>query len=476
MKHWRILILLAILIMIPACSFNTNAEGPSLQEWERELQKRIPQGSEWITLEEDKPLILIGDLDGDHQEEAITFFKNKEKKDKITALILSLKKKKLFQKEHECNTYTFSIPGKELDHASLAQWEKEYPYSHLIIGVVTQTGDKYPSPSKTIYVLDLSTEDKKERFKGTYQEIIVDDLDQDQQTDIVLFDLTESEFETKYTGVATLYQPVDDKLLPSKPLEVDSFTSIVKIQSGKLDQERKGIFLNTHVGAHGGKVNVIVLEDGRLKPLFFSKHPDAPKLFQAYPYEAKDINNDGILEIPEPIAPIRLSGDWAMADTPWILHWYQVTGNNRLKKVTRTYEGNGFRFEIPPTWPDEEFTIEELRDEELEEGLIFNSTLFFYYIDLEETGGHTPEDAGVPYFLVIDTIKNEEWEDFKKLYNQRGVNFTILAEAYGKKYIGIFPSDEEKKIYIKHFPETKKGFITPEEAKKRFTLQTPYRP
>ncbi len=74
MKHWRILILLAILIMIPACSFNTNAEGPSLQEWERELQKRIPQGSEWITLEEDKPLILIGDLDGDHQEEAITFF------------------------------------------------------------------------------------------------------------------------------------------------------------------------------------------------------------------------------------------------------------------------------------------------------------------------------------------------------------------------------------------------------------------
>ena len=112
--------------MIPACSFNTNAEGPSLQEWERELQKRIPQGSEWITLEEDKPLILIGDLDGDHQEEAITFFKNKEKKDKITALILSLKKKKLFPKEHEYNTYTFSIPGKELDHASLAQWEKEY--------------------------------------------------------------------------------------------------------------------------------------------------------------------------------------------------------------------------------------------------------------------------------------------------------------------------------------------------------------
>ena len=108
-----------------------------------------------------KPPILFGDINGDQQKEAITFFQKEKNDDEIMVLILSLKEKKLFSfnKEHEFTSRTISVTGKELDHASLAQWEKEYNYSHLVIGVVTST-------EKTVYVLDLSQGKKKELLSG----------------------------------------------------------------------------------------------------------------------------------------------------------------------------------------------------------------------------------------------------------------------------------------------------------------------
>lgn len=89
-----------------------------------------------------KPPILFGDINGDQQKEAITFFQKEKNDDEIMVLILSLKEKKLFSfnKEHEFTSRTISVTGKELDHASLAQWG--------------------------------------------YQEIIVDDLDRDEQSDL----------------------------------------------------------------------------------------------------------------------------------------------------------------------------------------------------------------------------------------------------------------------------------------------------
>ncbi|QIB26932.1 VCBS repeat-containing protein [Caloranaerobacter azorensis] len=214
-----------------------------------------------------------------------------------------------------------------------------------------------------------------ELFNDSYEAFAVDDLDNDKKSEIFLVKLNKDEIKAK----GELYKYVDKEIKLVDEVKMDgAIGSHYSTKVGMASKDKKGIFLEATLGAHSSITELIVMENGKLKNVFYNEDTESvDKTFRSYGAISEDIDNDGIIEIPLLRAPITYE-DASMAEIPWITSWYKWDGKDGLEFSGEGYFNilGGYYFKFPEKW-NERITLDHKYPDE-NNG---RDELMFSYVD-----------------------------------------------------------------------------------------------
>lgn len=122
------------------------------------------------------------------------------------------------------------------------------------------------------------------------------------------------------------------------------------LQIGQVNEAQRGIFVDGSVGAHSAVTDIVIRSEGKLKSVTQNSDGINEITFKPYYAAAKDIDLDGIIEVPFMSAAIG-DEDLAMYETSWVYSWKELTkgGVWQTKKTTLDTYGLG-SFEFPEDW------------------------------------------------------------------------------------------------------------------------------
>lgn len=192
-------------------------------------------------------------------------------------------------------------------------------------------------------------------YESPYNEMIVDDLNQDQKKDITLITI-ERNVSAKLTTLQYNqgFQPIGTVALDPY---VNGYYNVV---AGFVTENKRGLLLDTGVGAHSSTTQLVHFEDKQLVKAF--SDDQAP--FNPRPAMSGDYNHDGILEFAIDTAP-KGSEDEPYVSTPWVTEYYRWDGKQKLSDTPlyrRFYDyTNGFYLEIPAEWKND-FGVKRTED------------------------------------------------------------------------------------------------------------------
>ena len=186
-----------------------------------------------------------------------------------------------------------------------------------------------------------------------YSRFRIADLDQDGEREIVAITLTTGEEEVDradlydYDGVALAQKA-------SVPLSV-GISEIRTVRGGTLRGGTPAVFVTSALGepGQGQVVDVLACREGE----FTNITMDAEKMRSestVRTYTAvtgTDINGDGIMEIPRPIA-LPVYNRTAVSEDFWLLDWVQLDLDGTAHSVMTTYHNvtDGWYFTLPDGW------------------------------------------------------------------------------------------------------------------------------
>lgn len=309
-----------------------SAEEEKLME---QVQLSLPQGAAIIRPRKSNQVntVPILDLNGDGNDEAVLFYKNKGDKDQIIGEIWTR------VQEGWKRLTTLTGEGFELDMLKFVDFMQNGKPNVLIGYGSTNKGEQ---KGLTVYSLEPTGQLQKQ-FESPYQELVIDDLNQDGKMDMTVINRVRGK--DKDTSNAVLFQ-YEGSYLKKGEAELDPYVNgYYSVISGNGAAGRRAIFLDASVGAHSSYTQILVWDAGRLKAVL------SDSTFRAYSALSSDVDGDGIIEIPL----MRATPGWenaAMAETPWVYPYYKWDGNSGLTFVLERYYNNalGYYIEIPKEW------------------------------------------------------------------------------------------------------------------------------
>ncbi|MGM0378670.1 MAG: hypothetical protein ACQEQE_02905 [Bacillota bacterium] len=341
---------------------------------------------------------------GNKDKEGIVFLKNNKS---LNVEILILEKNKnenwILSEKIIKNNYT-------IDKIYFANLDGDY-FNELIIG---WQGASHSNKVLNIYTFDQNN-NLLSKLEKNYKEFIIDDLIDKKGLELFIIEIN------KNLGLATGYlysldiNSKDINLIDS--VQMDGYINdYYSIKVGKVSEDTKGILLDVSLGAHSSYTDLIVYKDNKLENIFFNKvwrYTDVT--FRKKLIESKDINNDGILEIPL----IRIPKIKESEDDFYITKWTKWDENNSLKYLFESYRDdyNNYEIILPPYWQSN-FTLDKEN----------RKTTFQYYTSLE--------DKVINIFEILtvkkeDFLKNEmHYEDYRVI--KKGINFVYLVKFLSK--------------------------------------------
>lgn len=281
---------------------------------------------------------------------------------------------------------------------------------------------------KGLSVYDYKDGEVKEIFNNFYSAFASGDLDEDRIDELVLLKSDREEGKAK----AELYKYNKSQIRKIDETKMEAYTNYGHIVVGKATENKVGVFVDEGVGAHSCKTELLIMENGKLKNVFWDDEKEfSDKTFRAYFTESQDVDNDGIIEIALLRAPIA-SGDGSMAGTPWITTWHNWDGNKELIYKSQSFfdYSLGFYFDFPEKWGVNiaiDGSDPNLYKEE--------QWIRFNYYDEENEEKHP--------LLTIEAINNNKWEEKQKEYEDKNLNYFKLGNKADKIYIGILEENTE---------------------------------
>lgn len=387
-----IFIIIFNLIICIGCNQNELLmEAPKLpddQQEIRELLKHLLKPDARLTAVNNgtnKNAIQFIDLDQDGHEEAIVNYILENDSAPLRCLILK-KGSKGWETVGEAKGIGYSID--RIDYQDITgDGQKE-----IIIG--WQLGDLM---TKGVSVYRLYDDNLEEVFVDYYEEMVVGDLDLDKLKELVLIKRDRENLEAK----AQLFKYRDNQIRLVDEVEMDgTVNGYFNIVMGFAKHNQKGIFIDSGLGAHSAQTELIVIQEGKLKNIFFDPQKGVDnKLFKPYSTVSIDIDNDGIVEISNLREPVGYE-DAAMAAIPWIETWYKWDGKDDLVPCLESYSNYimGLRFYFPDKW-DERITINTVYKDQKDGSIIFS---------------YLSEDNRKYSLFTIETFNLDKWEQLEK--------------------------------------------------------------
>ncbi|MDR3207739.1 MAG: hypothetical protein LBT60_05350 [Oscillospiraceae bacterium] len=182
------------------------------------------------------------------------------------------------------------------------------------------------------------------------------DMDGDGRTELVVLRqdaAVTAEKPDAPSGVAEMYayDGAGMPLLSQAPLS-KNISSLIRLKSGQLSSGQPAVFVASQYDVNAVVTDICAVRGGTLSNITLDAETGVSQgLVRQYTTPvATDIDGDGVLEVPEPIAlpPYSLNDE----GTVWLVQWraYDIWGNSRVIKTTFHNYTDKWYFEVPDNW------------------------------------------------------------------------------------------------------------------------------
>lgn len=346
-KRIKYLILLIVtIVLLAGCRMSTVDSmyaPPKRSEEHRDLQAAIDlamSGMEYCAPRsgENQQTVQMADLDGDGDLEYLLFAKGTGEKP-LQILI--------FQQTEDGYTLAETIEsyGSSFDQV-------EYVYvddkagCELVVG--RQLSDQVLR-SVTIYT--FTNGQAEQLMTGNYTKFLTCDLDRDESSELIILRPGESE---EQNGVAEYYSYSNGIMERSTEAAMSRPTdSLKRIMISKLANLSPAVYVASSVDENSIITDVFSIVDGRFVNVSLSNESGTSvQTLRNYFVYADDIDNDGVMELPELITMKSISEINRSADLQHLIRWYALLpdGNKVDKMYTYHNFGGGWYVQLEGDW------------------------------------------------------------------------------------------------------------------------------
>ncbi len=280
--------------------------------------------------------IQLTDLDGDGEDEAIVFLKIAEE--------MPLKAY-IFDRTDGQYRLSTVIEGNGTSFQSV-----EYAQLDGIGGLELLIGWQVSNQvTRAITAYSLRADGVIELMSANYTEYKTVDLNSDGLSDVLVLRFpAESQ-----TGVAELYSYREGQMERAPEAMMSTGVSTIKrIITGYMDTGVPAVFVASLYADTDIVTDVFALRDGVFQNVAVKDETGKASTVRNYYVYATDIDNDGLIELPNPVALQQYNAE--STDNYWSIEWYNLTlsGERALKRTTYHNYSGGWYVDILDQWDD----------------------------------------------------------------------------------------------------------------------------
>lgn len=278
--------------------------------------------------------IQLADLDGDNEDEAIVFLKTGE------AMPLKAYIFERIEGQYKLNTI---IEGNGTSFQSV-----EYAQLDGVGGLELLIGWQVSNQvTKAITAYSMRADGMIELLSANYSEYKTVDLNTDGLTDVMVLRFSAED----QSGVAELYSYRGGQMERAPEADMSTgVSSIKRIITGYMDANVPAVFVASLYADNFIVTDVFALKDGTFQNVAVKDETGKASTVRNYYVYATDIDNDGLIELPNPVALKQYNAE--ATDNYWSIEWYNLTltGERVLKKTTYHNYTGGWYMDLPEQW------------------------------------------------------------------------------------------------------------------------------
>ena len=253
-------------------------------------------------------------------------------------------------------------PGDGIDYVSFIDMDYD-GLSEIQIGWAAHTNEE---DYRELYIYRFNNARLEKVFSGEYDELAIDNLDDDRAFEIVLLNL-----QGKYSeegAYAQLFKYRDQLVEKTDELQLESngyMTAFYSVKPGRLSEGKNGVFIDFKYSSESFATEVLIVENSMLERVFkrqthreYAQFDEIyEKTYKTYEIDSSDIDGDGVIEIGKPIRPLGHE-DSPKLSIPWIWGWYKWDGDGglRLSRESFLNSSEGYELLFPERW-NENMTV-----------------------------------------------------------------------------------------------------------------------
>lgn len=333
-KKWICLALLAMLIgLLSGCSIRTINElycVPKRSESYMNLQSEIDkvmQGLEYSApvAGENRKTVQMKDLDGDGEDEFLLFAKGSSEKPLQIFIFAG-------DGEEYHLVDTIESTGTAVEQVEYVRMDSTGGYE-LVVG--RQVSDQV---LRSVSVYSMIDGQMTQLMNANYSKFVCADLNGDRHSELLILrpgsDSTEN-------GVAELYGFSDEVLERSNEINMsEPVDSIKRIMISKLNDEIPAVYVASDVNGSAIITDVFAIVNDQFTNVSFSNESGTSvQTLRNYYVYADDIDDDGILELPDLIT-MQATLNSQNTGNQYLIRWYAMTSTG--EEVDKMYTYHNF--------------------------------------------------------------------------------------------------------------------------------------
>ena len=281
--------------------------------------------------------VQMADLDGDGTQEYLLFTKSAADKP-LQILVFRLENGEYVLSDIIQNT------GSAFDVVEYARMDDKPGYE-LIVGC--QISDQV-TRSVSVYSFQAG---KAVQLMGTnYTKFLPYDINADGRSELMVLHPGESD---EANGLAELYYYAGGAMERSNQANMsESADRLKRIVAGKLHGGQPAVYVATAVGESAIITDVFAMVEGRFTNVSFSNESGTSvQTLRNYYVYANDIDNDGVVELPD-LINMRSPMDLNIATMQYLIRWYAMTATGGEVEKAYTYHNfqGGWYMTLNSSW------------------------------------------------------------------------------------------------------------------------------
>ena len=328
-RKLKIAVMILMALLLTGCAMTTvdrMYSPPKRSAAYEDLQRAIDAAMEHMEYAsplsgENRQTVQLADLDGDGLDEYLLFARDTSD-NPMKILIFR-------RNENGCSLMeTIESRGSAFDLVEYADMDG-IPGVELVVG--RQVSD---TVLRSVSVYAFGGGSSTQMMSTSYSKIVVVDMDSDNLMDLLVITSGESDADN---AAASLYRYADGEVVRSRQASMSTRSEFVKrIMVGKLQNGTPAVYVASSVADSAIITDVFALKNGVFTNVSFSNDSGTSvQTLRNYYVYADDIDNDGVLELPDLIDMVPVENTW-MDSNQKLIRWYamDLNGNETDKMYT----------------------------------------------------------------------------------------------------------------------------------------------